>query len=98
MLLGGLTRRLFAQAGARGALWRGQAVTALLTGFTVLVALEQLGFAAQAILLFGVTLLAAVGLALALAVGLGCRDLARDFVVEYLRSLEDGGERRPDGR
>lgn len=94
MLLGRLTRRLFADAGARGARWRGQAVTALLTGFTVLIALEQLGFAAQAILLFGVTIFGAIGLALALAVGLGCRDLARDFVVEYLRSLDEGPEQR----
>lgn len=96
MLLGGLTRRVFAGAGARGARWRGQAVTALLSGFTVLVALEQLGLAAQAILLFGVTILAAVGLALALAVGIGCRDLARDFVVEYLRSLDETPPRRTD--
>jgi len=37
----------------------------------------------------------AAGLALALAVGLGCRDLVRDFVVEYLRSIEE--ERRVFG-
>ena len=39
--------------------------------------------------------LAAVGLALGLAFGLGCRDLARDFVVEYLRSMDEQGPQRP---
>jgi UDP-N-acetylmuramyl pentapeptide phosphotransferase/UDP-N-acetylglucosamine-1-phosphate transferase len=35
------------------------------------------------------------GLAIALAFGLGCRELARDFIVEYLRSHEDHAPRRP---
>jgi len=30
-----------------------------------------------------------LGLALALAFGLGCRELARDFLIEYLRTLDD---------
>jgi hypothetical protein len=34
-------------------------------------------------------------LGLALAFGLGCRDLARDFVVEYLRSLDRDEPPRP---
>jgi len=55
----------------------------------VLGALEQLGLAAQFIMALSVTAMAVAGLAAALAFGLGCRDLARDFVVEYLRSLED---------
>ncbi len=38
---------------------------------------------------------AAVALALGLAFGLGCRDLARDFVIEYLRSLDEPGPKRP---
>jgi len=92
MLLGSLTTRLFSSGGMPGARLRGQIVTAVLTGCTVLIALEQLGFAAQFVIAVGVILVGAVGLALGLAFGLGCRDLARDFVVEYLRSLEE--ERR----
>jgi hypothetical protein len=95
MLLGALTRQLFETAGLRGARLRGQVVTAILSGFAVLLALEQLGFAAQFIMALGVVALAAVGLGSALAFGLGCRDLARDFVVEYLRSLDEEGPKRP---
>ena len=61
----------------------------------LLLALEQLGFAAQFVMAVGIVAVAALGLALGLAFGLGCRDLARDFVVEYLRSLEPDEPKRP---
>jgi hypothetical protein len=94
-VLGAVTRRLFEGAGLRGSRLRGQVVTAILTAFAVLLALEQLGFAAQFVMALGLTVVAALGLAVGLAFGLGCRDLARDFVVEYLRSLdEESRERR----
>jgi hypothetical protein len=89
MGLGELTRRLFEGAGVRHGVLRGQVVAGVLGGFAVLVALEQLGLAAEFIVALGVTATASLGLALALAFGLGCRDLARDFVVEYLRSLDE---------
>ena len=95
MVLGAFTRRLFESAGFRGAAIRGRVVTITLSGFAVLLALEQLGLAAQLIVALGVTGVAAAGLAFALAFGLGCRDLARDFVVEMLRSLEDESPQRP---
>lgn len=82
MGLGGLTTRLFESAGARHGALRGQVVASVLGGFAVLVALEQLGLAAEFIVALSLTAVAAVGIALALAFGLGCRDLARDFVVE----------------
>jgi hypothetical protein len=95
-VLGAATRRLFEGAGLRGSRLRGQVVTAILTAFAVLLALEQLGFAAQFVMALGVTVVAAIGLAVGLAFGMGCRDLARDFVVEYLRSLdEESRQRRP---
>lgn len=93
-LLGGATRRLFEGAGLRGSRLRGQIVTVLLSGFAVLLALEQLGFAAQFVMALGITVVAAAGLAVGLAFGLGCRDLARDFVVEYLRSMDEEGRHR----
>jgi hypothetical protein len=65
-------------------------VVALLIGFTVLIALEQLGLAAALIVSIAVTAVAATGLALALAFGMGCRDLARDLIVEYLRASDEG--------
>lgn len=89
MALGAVTRHVFERIGARGSRLRGQVVTAVLSGFAILLALEQLGLAAQFIMALGITVMAAVGLAAAMAFGLGCRDLARDFVVEYLRSLDE---------
>lgn len=95
MLMGGVTRSLFAGGGFRGSRWRGQVVTAVLTGFAVLLALEQLGLAAQFIIALGLTVVGGLALGAALAFGLGCRDLARDFIVEYLRSLNEEGPQRP---
>jgi small-conductance mechanosensitive channel len=94
-ILGGVTSRLFEGAGLKGSRIRGQVVTAVLSGFAVLLALEQLGFAAQFVMALGVTAVGAAGIAVGLAFGLGCRDLARDFVVEYLRSLDDDKGQRP---
>jgi len=94
-LLGAVTRRSFESAGVRGASVRGQVVVGLVTGFAALAALEQLGFATTFVMGIGLVVVAALGLALGLAFGLGCRDLARDFVVEYLRSLEPEGPKRP---
>lgn len=89
MLLGTVTERFFASAGLAGARLRGQIVTGLLTLFAVLLALEQLGFAATFAMGIGLILTGAAAIAIALAFGLGCRDLARDFVVEYLKSLDE---------
>lgn len=96
MILGALTRRFFESAGWGGARLRGQIVTVALTGFAALLAVEQLGFAAQFVMALGVVAVATVGLAVGLAFGLGCRDLARDFIVEYLRSMDQETPRRPE--
>lgn len=95
MALGAITRRFFQTGNLAGARLRGQIVTWTLTGFAVLLALEQLGFAAQFVMTVGLLAVGALALALGLAFGLGCRDLARDFVVEFLRSLEDERGGRP---
>jgi hypothetical protein len=95
MLLGALTRRMFETAGMRGARARSLAVSAVLAVFAGLIALDQLGFAAQFVMAIGAIAVGSVGLAAGLAFGLGCRDLSRDFVIEYLRSLETESPRRP---
>lgn len=89
MTMGALTRRFFDSAGLGGGRWRGQVVTTVFTFFAVLLAVEQLGFAIQFVMGIGLILAGAGGLALALAFGIGCRDLARDFLVEYLRALDE---------
>lgn len=95
LLIGSIVRRFLESADIRAARFQGQVVSAVLTGFAALLALEQLGFAAQFVMAVGIVAVATTGLGLALAFGLGCRELARDFLVEYLRSLEDEGPKRP---
>ncbi|MGE5176749.1 MAG: hypothetical protein ACM3JJ_10285 [Hyphomicrobiales bacterium] len=86
---------VLAPSGVKPSRLRSQGVVALLIGFTILIAIEQLGIAAQLVVAIGITVVASAGLGAALAFGLGCRDLARDVVVEYLRgSSEDEGRRR----
>lgn len=89
MLLGAGAQRFFESAGLAGARLRGQVVTGVFTFFAVMVSLEQLGFAAHFVTALGLVLVGAAGLTIALAVGLGCRDLARDFLIEYLKTLDD---------
>lgn len=87
---------LFPVSTSRSSRLRYQAFASLLVGIVILLALEQLGLAAQLVVAVGVTAVGAAGLALALAFGLGCRDLARDLIVEYLRASEsDSGIDRP---
>src|SRR5438105_9933278 len=59
MLLGTIVRRFFQGAGFAGARLRGQVVTAVFTVFSVLMALEQLGFAAQFVMWVGIIAFAA---------------------------------------
>jgi hypothetical protein len=96
LLIGGITERFLESADIRTAKLQGRIVSAVLTGFAALLALEQLGLAAQFVMAIGIVAVATAGLGLALAFGLGCRDLARDFLVEYLRSLDEVGPKRPE--
>jgi hypothetical protein len=66
-------------------------------GLAGMLALEQLGMAAQLLIGIGLILAAAVALAAGLAFGLGCRELARDFLVEYLRSVDEEEDLRRTG-
>ena len=95
MMIGALTRRLFVSGGLRGGRLQSQLVTGVLIGVAILIALEQLGFAAQFVMWIGIVAVGSIAIAVALAFGLGCRDLARDFLVEYLRSMEDDRPGRP---
>jgi len=88
MAAGRIISTLLAQTGVHLGRLRSQMLVSVLVAFMVLLALEQLGLAAQLVLAIGIAAVGAVGLALALAFGLGCRDLARDLVVEYLRAAE----------
>lgn len=88
-----LVNGLFPISSTRSSGIRYQVFLSVLVGITLLLALEQLGLAAQLVVAIGIAAAAAAGLALALAFGLGCRDLARDLIVEYLRASESSVER-----
>jgi hypothetical protein len=96
LVIGTTMRRVLETAGVRAARILGQFLTITLISFSALLALDQLGFAAQFVMALGVVAAATAGLGLALAFGLGCRELARDFLVEYLRALDEQGPRRPE--
>jgi len=55
-------------------------------GFTAAVTLEELGIAPELVRSAFVILFGAVALGLALAFGLGCKDLAREWMVRFLDS------------
>jgi len=57
--------------------------------FAVAAAAEQMGVGHIIILTTFITLLAAAGLGLALAFGLGCRDMARDAMERFLRDVRE---------
>jgi hypothetical protein len=88
MAAGKIIGTLLASTGVRLGKLRSQIIVSVLVVFMVLLALEQLGLAAQLVMAVGIAVVGAAGLALALAFGLGCRDLARDLVVEYLRATD----------
>ncbi len=88
MAAGRIIGTLLATTGVRLGRLRSQMLVSVLIVFMVLLALEQLGLAAQLVMAVGIAAVGAVGLALALSFGLGCRDLARDLVVEYLRATD----------
>jgi uncharacterized membrane protein YuzA (DUF378 family) len=59
-------------------------------GVAMIYSLEQLGLAGRFLTLAVYIVLGTAGLAAALAFGLGCKDLAREFLIELLK--EDSGK------
>jgi small-conductance mechanosensitive channel len=62
----------------------------------VVIALDQVGFGRSVINSMFVIFFAALTFGLALAFGLGCKDLARDAMVRFLRNLREREERGTD--
>jgi hypothetical protein len=85
-LLAGIIKTAAANAG----LVEAEALSSLtryaIIAFTVAVTLEELGIAAELVRSAFVILFGAVALAAALAFGLGCKDLAREWMIRYLDS------------
>ena len=56
--------------------------------FSVLLSLDQMQIAKNIVLLASGIVLASIGLGLALAIGLGCKDIVRDFVEDLIKRLK----------
>ena len=72
-------------AGVEHAALVGAGVRTAVITFSILVALEQLGIATQILQLVVTVVIGSIGLGLALAFGLGCKDLAANLMDEWLK-------------
>ena len=86
-VLAGVVRAAAANAGMGEADVLGALARYAIVSFTVAVTLEELGIGAELVRSAFVILFGAVALGLALAFGLGCKDLAREWMVRYLDGI-----------
>ncbi len=87
-LLGTVVRTGASNAGIKHAQHYGQITQVILVVFTVAVSLEQLNIGAQLIAYTLNIVVGAIGLALAIAFGLGAKDVAGRIVSDYLDNLK----------
>jgi hypothetical protein len=87
-LLSNIVKTAANNAGVSQAKLLGKVVEVVVIIFAVAITLEQLGIAAKVIELTITVVLASLGLGVALAFGLGCRDLAAKFVSDLIESLK----------
>ncbi|MBI5837505.1 MAG: hypothetical protein HZB25_09695 [Candidatus Eisenbacteria bacterium] len=90
VVAGAMTRSALRGFGWRRPALAGRVAFAVVLSVALLLAVEQLGVAAQLVVGAGLILVAGAALAVALAFGLGCRDMARDVLIEFLRLREEG--------
>jgi hypothetical protein len=87
-LLSNIVKTAANNAGVSQAKLLGKVVEVVVIIFAVAMTLEQLGIATKIIELAITVVLASLGLGLALAFGLGCRDLAAKYISELIESLK----------
>jgi len=93
-VIGGAVRVAGANAGLRAAELVGSIMKYLISFFALVMALEQLQIATPLLVSTLQIMTAAVGLAFALAFGLGCRDLAAEAVRDWLGRKASGAGQR----
>lgn len=86
--VGTIIRTTTSNAGISNAKFLGNIAQAVLIAFSIIIAIEQLNIATALITLAVNVILAAVGLGLALAFGLGCKDLAGKTMNDFLNNLK----------
>ena len=87
-LLSSIVKTAANNAGVSQAKLLGKVVEVVVIIFAVAISLEQLGIAAKIIELTISIILASLGLSVALAFGLGCRDLAAKFISDLIENLK----------
>ena len=86
--VGTVVRTSASNAGVGTAKLLGKMAQVILMVFAVIVAIEQLKIATALIILSANIVLMAIGLGLAIAFGLGCKDIAGKFVQDAINSLK----------
>jgi len=87
-LLSNIVKTAANNAGLSQARLLGKVVEVAVIIFAVAITLEQLGIAAKIIELTITVLLASLGLSVALAFGLGCKDIAARFISDLVENLK----------
>jgi hypothetical protein len=70
----------------------GKVVAWSIFGIAAVISLEQLGIAGKLLSFIFVLIMSILGAAIALSFGLGCKDLAREFLIEILKKNKTGKE------
>ncbi|MBI5143955.1 MAG: hypothetical protein HZA30_02670, partial [Candidatus Omnitrophica bacterium] len=86
--VGTIVRTTASNAGIKKAKSLGQVAQTVLVIFAVIIAVEQLNIATTLIAFAVNVVLAAVGLAIGLAFGLGCKDIAGKFLSDIVNDLK----------
>jgi putative Mn2+ efflux pump MntP len=87
-LLSNIVRTAANNAGVAQSKLLGKVVEIAVAVFAIAITLEQLGIGAKVIELFITVILASIGLGLALAFGLGCKDIAAKFLNELIDNIK----------
>jgi len=86
--IGTIIRTTASNAGISNAKFLGNIAQAVLVAFAIVIAIEQLNIATALITLAVNIILASIGLGIALAFGLGCKDIAAKAMNEFLNNLK----------
>ena len=87
-MIGTIVRTAASNAGISQAKFLGQLTQTVIMVFAIIITLEQLSISASILSLCVSIILAALGLAFALAVGLGCKDMAGKMVQDVVNKVK----------
>jgi len=88
IFLGALTRTACANAGLSNAVRIGQLIQVVIVIVSIAIALEQLQIGKDIVLASFWILFGSIGLAVGLAFGLGCKDIASKYLAELIQDLK----------